>query len=290
MASALVGAAGSYFAAKESASAARAAAAAQERIARENIAFQKDMYNQNVERMDPWVQYGSEQRNALAELMPSLTSRYDMAKYQAGPEYQNIMAQTDRERKALEAKSSASGMYGSGTMANQLQSNAAYLGQQGYQQGLQNYEGQNRSIYDMLNTGSNVGLLAAGQQGTYGTQLGNQVGQSMSNIGNAQAQSAIGQGQAWGGMSQNLGNIGMNYLAQRDQYNQLSKALSGVPGYQPQQRQPDQLEQGWNSLLSTVGDWFRPSQPTNQGFANDLSSMYMPTNQYTQNSYFGPTF
>lgn len=254
MASAAVGAAGSYFAAKESASAARAAAAAQERIARENIAFQKDMYNQNVERMDPWVQYGGEQRNALAELMPSLTSRYDMAKYMGGPEYQNTMAQTDRERNALMAKSSASGMYGSGTMANQLQSNAAYLGQQGYQQGLQNYETQNRSIYDMLNTASNVGANAAIQQGGYGTQLGNQVGQSMSNIGNAQAQSAIGQGQAWGGAMKSMGNIGMNYLAQRDLYNQRAGM---VPG-QPVQREPDILERGWNSLVDTVGGWFRP--------------------------------
>lgn len=254
MASAAVGAAGSYFGAREQAKAAREAAAAQERIARENIAFQRDMYNQNVERMDPWVQYGSEQRNALAELMPSLTSRYDMAKYMAGPEYQNIMAQTDRERNALMAKSAASGMYGSGTMANQLQQNAAYLGQQGYQQGLQNFTGQNRSIYDMLNTGSNVGSQAAGQQGNYGTQLSNQVGQSLGNIGNAQAASAVGQGQAWGGMMNTMGNIGMNYLAQRDLYNQRAGM---VPG-QPVQREPDILERGWNSLVDTVAGWFRP--------------------------------
>ena len=211
---ALVGAAGSIGGAMIAADAQRAAAAAQERIAAQNIAFQKDVYNQNVARVDPWVQYGTTQMNALAAQMPNLTSKYDMAKYMAGPEYQNTMAQTDRERNALMAKSSASGMYGSGTMANQLQSNAAYLGQQGYQQGLQNYTNQNRTIYDMLNTGSNVGLNAAGQQNVAGANMASSVGSIYNNLGNAQARAQEGIGNAWGGAVSNLGQLGMDLGAQ----------------------------------------------------------------------------
>ena len=266
MAAAAIGAAGSYMAASEQSKAAREAAAAQERIARENLAFQRDVYNQNVARMDPWVQYGSEQRNALAELMPSLTAKYDMAKYQAGPEYQNIMAQTDRERNALMAKSAAGGMYGSGTMANQLQQNAGYLASQGYQQGLQNYMGQNRSIYDMLNTGSNVGLQAAGQQGTYGTNLASGVGDALTSIGATQAGSQTTQGQAraagWSGSA----NIGMNYLAQRDQYNQLKDILGAKQGntYAPQR--PTNLFEDISSTWNSFTDYFTPRQTPQQGY------------------------
>lgn len=214
VAGALVGAAGSIGGATIAADAQKAAAAAQERIAAQNIAFQKDVYNQNVARVDPWVQYGTTQMNALAAQMPNLTSKYDMAKYMAGPEYQNTMTQTDRERNALMAKSSASGMYGSGTMANQLQTNAAYLGQQGYQQGLQNYTNQNRTIYDMLNTGSNVGLNAAGQQNVAGANMASSVGSIYNNLGNAQARAQEGIGNAWGGAVSNLGQLGMDLGAQ----------------------------------------------------------------------------
>lgn len=214
VAGSIVGAAGSMGGAMIAADAQRAAAAAQERIAAQNIAFQKDVYNQNVARVDPWVQYGTTQMNALAAQMPNLTSKYDMAKYMAGPEYQNTMAQTDRERNALMAKSSASGMYGSGTMANQLQANAAYLGQQGYQQGLQNYTNQNRTIYDMLNTGSNVGLNAAGQQNVAGANMASSVGSIYNNLGNAQARAQEGIGNAWGGAVSNLGQLGMDLGAQ----------------------------------------------------------------------------
>jgi len=204
----LIGAAGQMGAASIQAKAQRDAAAAQERIAAQNIAYQQNIYDQNTARMDPWVQYGTTQMNALSNLMPSLTERYDMAKYQAGPEYANTMATTDRVQKMLEAKSSASGMYGGGTMANQLQSNAAYLANQGYQQGLQNYQGQNKSIYDMLNTGSNVGLNAAGQQNVAGTQLGNNVGNILSSVGNTQANALANSGQSWGNAVGNIGALG----------------------------------------------------------------------------------
>jgi len=220
----LIGAAGQMGAASIQADAQRAAAAAQERAARENIAFQKDIYNQNTARMDPWVQYGTTQMNALSNLMPSLTERYDMAKYQAGPEYANTMATTDRAQKMLEAKSSASGMYGGGTMANQLQSNAAYLANQGYQQGLQNYTGQNKSIYDMLNTGSNVGLNAAGQQNVAGTNLGNNVGDILSSVGNTQASALANSGKAWGGAIENIGKLGGGISKSADESGYFSGA------------------------------------------------------------------
>lgn len=235
-----------------SADAASYAADVQRDIAAQNIAFQKDMYNQNVKRLDPWVQYGTTQMNALAAMMPSLTAKYDYAQYQAGPEYQNMMAQTDRERNALMAKSAASGMYGSGTMANQLQSNAAYLGQQGYQQGLSNYWAQNNNIYNMLNQGSQVGESAAAQQAAQGSQLASNVGNINQNLGNALANSATQQGQAWAGAIGSLGNLAMNYDAQANQYTQQQNLLNSALKAQGYSTMPVQD----NSIYGTVKSWF----------------------------------
>lgn len=235
---AAIGGAASLAGSMMAADAQRAAAASQERIAAENRALQEKIYNENVARTQPWTTAGQNALATLQEQMPSLTSKYDMAKYQAGPEYANTLAATDRNAKALQAQASASGMYGSGTMANQLQNNAAYLANQGYQQGLQNYMGQNQSIYNMLNLQSQIGLNAAGSQGTagqnyanavtnIGTNLGNQLGTAATNTGDAYSnmgntlaslmssvgkynaqQTAAGQPTTWGSLSNAAGNIG----------------------------------------------------------------------------------
>lgn len=231
-----IGALGQLGGAAMSSGGAREAAAAQERIAAQNIAFQKDMYNQNVARMDPWVQYGKTQMNALAEQMPALTSKYDYAKYTASPEYQNTMATTARQQNQLQAQAAASGMYGSGTMANQLQNNAAYLAQQGYQQGLQNYMGQNQSIYNMLNQQSQTGLNAAGQQVGSGNQLASNVGNIMGQNAQAQGNALNAAGQAWGNALSGIGNIGSSLAGQWSQNQQqqalLNKYLQGTGSQQ----------------------------------------------------------
>lgn len=236
LAGALVGAAGSMGSAAISASAQRDAANKQQQNALASLAQQQNIYAQNVARVDPWVQYGKNQMNTLASRMPELTDRYSMEKYLAGPEYQNIMAQTDRERNNLMAKSSASGMYGSGTMANQLQNNAAYLGQQGYQQGLGNYWGENKSIYDMLNTGSNVGLNAAGQAGNYGNNFANNSAKLYDSMGTAQANAAVGIGNAFSQSAQQLGSLGMGlgagYQKKWDQEAAIEKAIAAMQGGQ----------------------------------------------------------
>lgn len=215
-----IGAGGSIFGASEQAKAAREAAAAQERIAAANLAWQKDMYAQNTERMQPWVDFGTSQMNTLSEMMPSLTSKYSYSDYLNSPEYQNTLASTDRARNSMLAQGSASGMYGSGTMANQLQSNAAYLAQQGYQQGLSNEMSQRNNIFNMLNSGSNTGLQAAGQQNLAGSTAAGQVGQTYNNLATGLSNALTNEGNAWGNMYNSLGNLGMNLASQYSQYSQ----------------------------------------------------------------------
>ena len=246
--------AGGYMSAQGS----KAAAAAQERIAAQNIAFQRDIYNQNVARLAPWTTYGQNMLGALESQMPSLTSKYDYAKYQTGPEYQNVMAETARQQKALEAQASASGMYGSGTMANQLQSNAAYLAQQGYQQGLSNYWGQNQNIYNMLNAGATMGQNAAAQQASAGTNLANSVSNTYNNLANQQGQALTNQYSAIGNALSNLGNIGGNYLAQQDVYNQQQAALAASP----YNTSLANITNQWNAFAGNLGSAFGSSTPT----------------------------
>jgi hypothetical protein len=265
---AAAGFAGQLAAGYMNAQASKEAARAQERIAAANIAFQKDIYNQNVVRMDPWVKYGTDQMTELSGRMPELTKAYDYNQFQNGPEYKNMLAQTNRERNTLEAKASASGLYGSGTMANQLQQNAGYQAQQGYQQGFQNNNTNKTQVYNMLNSGVNTGLQAAGQQGTYGTNLASSVGSINMNLGNALASSETAQGNAYANAISGSGNIAMNYLAQQDQNNQqkalYEKYLNPV---QPQQYPT------FNQTDYTVANALPNSQ-----FNQQTPSAYNPSN------------
>lgn len=254
--------AGGYMSAQGS----KAAAAAQERIAAQNIAFQKDIYNQNVARLAPWTTYGQNMLGALESQMPSLTSKYDYAKYQTGPEYQNVMAETARQQKALEAQASASGMYGSGTMANQLQSNAAYLAQQGYQQGLSNYWGQNQNIYNMLNAGATMGQNAAAQQASAGTNLANSVSNTYNNLANQQGQALTNQYSAIGNALSSLGNIGGNYLAQQDAYANQQATLDKILGAQQGVGNLGNTINQWNAFAGTLGGSLGGA-PTTDGYS-----------------------
>jgi hypothetical protein len=234
---AAIGGAASLAGSMMAADAQREAAAAQERIAAENRALQEKMYNENVVRVRPWTTAGQNALASLGEQLPYLTSKYDIAKYQASPEYQNTLAATDRNAKALQAQASASGMYGSGTMANQLQNNAAYIANQGYQQGLQNYWGQNQSIYNMLNQQSQMGLNAAGTQGVSGQNYANAVTNIGTNLGNQLGTAATNQGNAYTNMGNTIASLMSSvgkYNAQQNQANQpttweqVSNAFSGA--------------------------------------------------------------
>lgn len=257
---AAIGGAASLAGSMMSADAQRAAAAAQERIAAENRALQEKIYNENVSRVQPWTTAGQNALTTLQNQLPSLTSKYDMAKYQAGPEYQNTLAATDRNAKTLQAQASASGMYGSGTMANQLQNNASYLANQGYQQGLQNYMGQNQSIYNMLNQQSQVGLNAAGSQGASGQNYANAVTNIGNNLGNQLGVDATNQGNAYN----NMGNTVSSLMSSMGKYN-AQQTTAGQPTTWGQLGEAASSIGNWASNL-----WGSSQQPTTQ----------MPTTDY----------
>jgi hypothetical protein len=232
---------------RDAAAAQRAAAAAQERIAAENRALQEKMYNENVVRVQPWTTAGQNALASLGEQLPSITSKYDMAKYQASPEYQNMLAAMDRDAKEQQAQASVSGMIGSGNLANQRQINAAYIANQGYQQGLQNYWGQNQSIYNMLNQQSQMGLNAAGTQGVSGQNYANAVTNIGTNLGNQLGTVATNQGNAYTNMGNAYTNMG----------NTVSSLMSSIGKYNAQQNQANQPTT-WGQVsnaFSGAGDW-----------------------------------
>jgi hypothetical protein len=125
-------------------------------------------------------------------------------------------------------------------MANQLQNNAAYIANQGYQQGLQNYLGQNQSIYNMLNQQSQMGLSAAGTQGVSGQNYANAVTNIGANLGNQLGTAATNQGNAY----TNMGNT-------------VASLMSSVGKYNAQQNQANQPTT-WGQVsnaFSGAGDW-----------------------------------
>jgi hypothetical protein len=234
---AAIGGAASLAGSMMAADAQREAAAAQERIAAENRALQEKIYNENVDRVRPWTTAGQNALASLSEQLPSLTSKYDMAAYQASPEYQNMLAAMDRDAKEQQAQASTSGMIGSGNLEHQRQINAAYIANQRYSEGLLNSMKQKQNIYNMLNQQSQMGLNAAGTQGVSGQNYANAATNIGTNLGNQLGTAATNQGNAYTNMGNTVASLMSSvgkYNAQQNQANQptawgqVSNAFSGA--------------------------------------------------------------
>lgn len=98
------------------------------------------------------------------------------------------------------AQNAASGMYGSGTMANQLSQNMGQLYAQYDPQSLaaaqQNAISQRQNEYNILAGMSSP--TGAQQVAQYAGQYGQNAGANMINAGNAQAAGQVGAANAWG--------------------------------------------------------------------------------------------
>ena len=180
--------------------------------------------------MQPFVQSGTTNLNALnaavapgGQIDPS--KRFTTADWQNSPEYAaynnaQAAAGTDSTN-ALKASAAASGNYGGGSMANQLQTNLANLYAQYQPASLQasqaNWNAANTQQFNQMSALANPN--AAQQTANYAGQYGTQAGNNAITAGNAIAQGQMQSGQIQG---QNINNIGNQVMGGIGAYNQNS--------------------------------------------------------------------
>lgn len=193
------------------------AANTQANAANQASAVQQQMYNQNVQRLSPWVGAGTNALDNLTGLMGSnganglATSPFTAAQFHQSPGYQWALQQGSQ---AVANQASAMGGVNSGNTLKALTNYGQGLANQQYQTALQNYQNWQNQIYNMNAGIANTGANAAGMTAGLGAATANQIGSNLIGAGNARAAGQVGSANAWGSALGNIGQLGM-YAAMR---------------------------------------------------------------------------
>jgi hypothetical protein len=195
------------------------AAREQRRAAQRQLELQRQMYAQQRADFEPFRGAGLQAQNALMlglglggtpaqEGYGALMRDFSMADYEADPGYQFRLQEG---LKALDRQAAARG----GTL-----SGSALKGTQRYAQDVASQEYSNAFNRYMANRASKLGALgglvstgAGAAQGLAGAagQFGQYGGQSLADIGNAQAAGTMGAANALAGALGGIGNLAMSY-------------------------------------------------------------------------------
>jgi hypothetical protein len=167
--------------------------------------------------------------------------RFSTEDWKNSPEYEVYAGARDaalqRSQDALMAQGAASGMYGSGTMANQLSQNMGQLYASYDPASLAAAQasaiGQRQNEYNMLAGMSNPS--GAQQVGQWAGQYGQLAGQNILNAGDAQAAGQMGQANAWGNALTSGVNQVSNAYGQYQGGQQMNQLLQMLMqgGYNP---------------------------------------------------------
>lgn len=165
---------------------------AQVGMQRNALQFQQGIYNNNQNNFQPYLDLGKNATNSLSAIYgwdpnggfaggPDSTNA--LQAFTNTPDYQFSLAQGTR---ALDASAAASHLLTSGGMVRAAQD---------YGQGLASTQYGN--VISRLMSIINTGKDAAGAVASSGAAMGQQIGSTMGNIGNAQAAGIVGQANPW---------------------------------------------------------------------------------------------
>jgi hypothetical protein len=214
--SSVIGGAGSYFGAKEQASAARAAAGASADAARYQADVQKEMYDQTRADQTPWREAG---QNALTQLTAGtapggdLMRSFSMADYEADPGYAFRQAEG---MKAIERSAAARGGALSGGALRGVQRYGQGLASEEYGNAFNRYQTQQGNRFNRLAGLAGVGQTANAATGQAGSNYANAVtGISQANAtnqGNAILAAGNARASGYAGMGNAFASAPTNYL------------------------------------------------------------------------------
>lgn len=195
------------------ASGAKSAAKSQSRSADQQVALQREIYEQNSANFKPFLDAGT---NALAGLQYELGMGAAPKNYQGFQQTPGYQFQLEQGQAATNAVAGARGGLNSGATLQALSS---------FNQGLANQEYGN--YYNRLAGLTNLGQASAGQQAAAGQNFASNAGQAIGAAGNAAAAGAVGQANAWTGAIQN----GMGAWAYQQALNRpAANPVRGTPG------------------------------------------------------------
>lgn len=251
-------------------SAARGAARQQARAAREALALQRQMFAQQQAAMEPFRQSGVLAQNRLMNLLGlsadkqaegygSLARDFGQADFQADPGYAFRMSEG---LKALERSAAGRGGAASGAAMKGITDYGQNLASQEYQNAYNRFQQNRQARLAPLQNIMGVGMGAAqGLSGAAG-QFGQAGGQSLMDIGNAQASGRVGAANALAG--------GLGTAINAYQFNQMMNNMRpqspGFYGPSSIYSNPGEFQQGVTSMSGPMGGYM--------GDVNAMNDMY----------------
>jgi hypothetical protein len=226
---------------KDAADAAEAGAASQERLGREGIQQQERFFNQLMQSLAPFMEFGA---GNIDQLQSQLGSNPFMDRFEqlSNPGQQLDFVNNnpffgglrDQAVNSLFNNQAARGKVGSGGTAEALQQSFLNLGTGLVDRELGNLtQGSNmrQSGINNLFNSVNLGQNAAAGVGQAGQQTGNQISNLLTGIGNSQAAGGIGAANARQQGFNNLLNLGGSALALSDRrFKTNIKRLADIVG------------------------------------------------------------
>jgi len=198
------------------------ASSAQSASANQANATDWSMYNQNVARMDPYVQAGNTATGQLNAWNAPGGQGSQQFNYQ---DYLNSPAMAFQMQQGQLALDRSAASRGVAMTPGTAQSESAYnqgVGSQYYQQAFNNFQTGQTNRFNQLSAVAGMGENAAAQQGNNGLQTANIMGQNTMNAANGSAASQIANANLWNGTLNN----GVNALS--NQY--MMQNLMGQSG------------------------------------------------------------
>jgi len=193
-----ISAVGSFFGAREQASASTEAANLQAQAAQRGQDLSAQQFAQTQERLDPFISGASgafERQQALSGALGPEAQQQAFSQFQESP---NVAFLREQGLRGIDTQASARGQLGSGSREK---------ARIGFSQGLALQDFNNQ--FNRLGAVTGTGLGAAQSLAGFGSQSAGQQAQLIGQAGAAQAQGAIGRGQAFqsglAGIGQGLG-------------------------------------------------------------------------------------
>lgn len=189
--------------------------------------------------------YGEATFNPSMGTYGSLATPFSQTNWQADPGYAFRLAEG---QKALERSASAKGMSLSGAQQKALTSYGQGMGSQEYMNSYNRYNTDQSNLFNRLSGISGTGQQQSQALGTMGMNTAGNIGNIQTGLGNALGASALAQGNAWGGMANQLGSMWNNYNA----WNQMGGGMGGYGyGYTGNPYNP----YGTTGMIGTDGAW-----------------------------------
>lgn len=181
---------------------------AQQKAAKKDLAFRRQVYDEGVKRSQPWVDAGE---NALAQYMQGFSGNGQavLDNFYQSPEYlATYNSLMDRAQQGVERRGAATGTLNSGRAAMALQDRAGDIG-----------SGMIGNYLNRLSGVSTGGMNAASGLGNFALNSAQGIGDARYNQGNALAATYMG-----------AGNSVSNTLSDIIQQQNINRALGGTQG------------------------------------------------------------